>query len=166
MVVAGGSGEMMDTSTVGQSAQEKDLGVGAEKAKTQNPTLGTRFVARVLVIDDEQLLGQTIQLGLEDAMDVELETSGELGLNRLLTDASINLVLCDLSLPDLSGIDIYREVKKRRPELIERFVIMTGGAVSSASRDFLENYDGPLLNKPFTITQVEGLVQTLLKESS
>jgi DNA-binding NtrC family response regulator len=119
-------------------------------------------VARVLVIDDEQLLGQTIQLGLEDAMEVELETSGELGLQRLLKDYSINLVLCDLSLPDLSGIDIYRTILERRPELIKRFVIMTGGAVSSASRDFLENYTGPLLNKPFTITQVENLVHSLL----
>ncbi len=119
-------------------------------------------MARVLVIDDEQLLGQTIQLGLEDAMEVELETSGELGLQRLLKDYSINLVLCDLSLPDLSGIDIYRTILERRPELIKRFVIMTGGAVSSASRDFLENYTGPLLNKPFTITQVENLVHSLL----
>ena len=119
-------------------------------------------MARVLVIDDEQLLGQTIQLGLEDAMEVELETSGEAGLERLLKDSSINLVLCDLSLPDLSGIDIYRTIFERRPELIKRFVIMTGGAVSSASRDFLDNYSGPLLNKPFTITQVENLVHSLL----
>ncbi len=119
-------------------------------------------MARVLVIDDEQLLGQTIQLGLEDAMDVDLETSGEAGLHRLLTDSTINLVLCDLSLPDLSGIDIYKQVAEQRPELIRRFVIMTGGAVSVASRDFLDNYTGPLLNKPFTITQVENLVQSLL----
>lgn len=95
-------------------------------------------------------------------MEVELETSGEAGLERLLKDSSINLVLCDLSLPDLSGIDIYRTIFERRPELIKRFVIMTGGAVSSASRDFLDNYSGPLLNKPFTITQVENLVHSLL----
>lgn len=143
-------------------ANENGLGVGAEDAKSTGRTSGTKLVARVLVIDDEQLLGQTIQLGLEDAMDVELETSGEIGLKRLLTDPTINLVLCDLSLPDLSGIDIYRQVAAQRPELIERFVIMTGGAVSTASRDFLEAYDGPLLNKPFTITQVEKLVDSLL----
>src|SRR6187551_3323278 len=142
----------MDTNAGSVLHHEKGLGGSVENATTDQRTSGTKFVARVLVIDDEQLLGQTIQLGLEDAMDVELETSGELGLKRLLTDSSINLVLCDLSLPDLSGIDIYREVAARRPEIINRFVIMTGGAVSTASRDFLENYTGPLLNKPFTIT--------------
>lgn len=147
-------------------ANENGLGADSEDATSNGRTSGTKLVARVLVIDDEQLLGQTIQLGLEDAMDVELETSGELGLQRLLTDPTINLVLCDLSLPDLTGIDIYREIADQRPELIDRFVIMTGGAVSTASRDFLENYRGPLLNKPFTITQVEGLVNRLLNNQS
>ena len=117
---------------------------------------------RVLVIDDEQLLGQTIQLGLEDTMQVELETSGEKGLKRLLDDEGFQLVLCDLSLPDLSGIEIYAKVASERPELTNRFVVMTGGAVSNESRDFLENYDGPLLNKPFTLSQVESLIQGIM----
>ncbi len=119
----------------------------------------------ILVIDDEELLGQTIQLGLEDSMRVELETSGERGLSRLLSEnhGAIDLVLCDLSLPDLSGIQIYQRVQKEVPQLLDRFVVMTGGAVSVESRDFLDEYDGPLLNKPFTLTQVERLVQRILE---
>lgn len=121
------------------------------------------MLPRVLVIDDERLLGQTIQLGLEDTMEVELETSGEKGLERLLNDEKIQLVLCDISLPDLSGIDIHARVEKDRPELMKRFIVMTGGAVSNESRDFLDAYKGPLLNKPFTLTQVENLVNGLLE---
>lgn len=117
---------------------------------------------RVLVIDDEQLLGQTIQLGLEDTMDVELEVSGKKGLDRLLSDEQFELVLCDLSLPDLSGIDIYSRVLSEKPEIKEYFVVMTGGAVSTESRDFLENYEGPLLNKPFTLSQVEALIDRIV----
>ncbi len=121
---------------------------------------------RILVIDDEQLLGQTIQLGLEDTMEVELETSGEQGLARLLADETFQLVLCDLSLPDLSGIDIYARVAVDKPELKERFVVMTGGAVSAESRDFLDEYEGPLLNKPFTLSQVEALIDTIVGKPS
>lgn len=113
---------------------------------------------RVLVIDDEQLLGQTIQLGLEDTMEVELETSGERGLARLLSDDQFELVLCDLSLPDLSGSDIYAQASRAKPEIKDYFVVMTGGAVTNESRDFLENYRGHLLNKPFTLSQVESLI--------
>lgn len=126
------------------------------------PISDESFVAKVLVIDDEKLLGQTIQLGLEDEFDVAIETSGRAGLERLLHGEEVNLVLCDLSLPDLSGVDIHRELAEKRPELLPRFVIMTGGAVSTASRDFLERFDGPLLNKPFTLSQVEELVARLL----
>lgn len=117
------------------------------------------------MIDDEQLLGQTIQLGLEGDMEVELETSGEKGLSRILSEVEerIDLVLCDLSLPDISGMQIYRSVADERPALLERFVVMTGGAVTSESRDFLDAYRGPLLNKPFTLTAVEDLVQGLLR---
>lgn len=125
--------------------------------------MGETLLPRVLVIDDEQLLGQTIQLGLEDSLSVELETSGTRGLERILSDDQFELVLCDLSLPDLSGIDIYARVQKERPELTKRFVVMTGGAVSTESRDFLESYEGPLLNKPFTLSQVESLVSGILE---
>lgn len=99
-------------------------------------------------------------------MDVELETSGSRGLERLLTDESIQLVLCDISLPDLSGIDIHARVSEERPGLMPCFVVMTGGAVSNESRDFLDRYQGPLLNKPFTLTQVEKLVGSLIKSDS
>lgn len=121
------------------------------------------MLPRVLVIDDEQLLGQTIQLGLEDSLNIELETSGSRGLERMLEDDSFQLVLCDLSLPDLSGIDIYQRISKEKPELTKRFVVMTGGAVSSESREFLDAYEGPLLNKPFTLSQVESLVTGILE---
>jgi CheY-like chemotaxis protein len=125
--------------------------------------MGETLLPRVLVIDDEQLLGQTIQLGLEDSLDVELETSGTRGLERLLSDDKFELVLCDLSLPDLSGIEIYNRVQAERPELTRSFVVMTGGAVSNESRDFLDTYEGPLLNKPFTLSQVESLVSDILE---
>lgn len=139
---------------------------GDERRAESTITQRTTLLPRILVIDDEQLLGQTIQLGLEDSMSVELETSGSRGLDRLLTDESIQLVLCDISLPDLSGIDIHARVSKERPELMKRFIVMTGGAVSTESRDFLESYEGPLLNKPFTLTQVENLVAGLLDEQA
>ena len=116
---------------------------------------------RILVIDDEELLGQTIQFGLEDRYSVELVTSGREGLQSLLTGANFDLILCDLSLPDLSGAQIYQRICLEKPELQPRFVVMTGGAMTSESRQFLSNYQGRLLNKPFTLSQVESLVADL-----
>lgn len=123
---------------------------------------GGTLLPRVLVIDDEQLLGQTIQLGLEDTMEVALEVSGKKGLERLLSSEQFALILCDLSMPEISGIEIYRRIAAEKPELTERFVVMTGGAVTNASRDFLESYEGTLLHKPFTLSQVESLANRLM----
>lgn len=118
---------------------------------------------RILVIDDESLLGQTLQLGLEENLDVELEVCGQKGLDRLLAGEQFQLVLCDLSLPDLSGAEVHRQALAARPELASSFVVMTGGAITRASREFLGTYLGPLLQKPFTLSEVEDLAKRLLK---
>jgi CheY-like chemotaxis protein len=141
-------------------ASEREEARGAIQASASK---GGSLLPRVLVIDDERLLGQTIQLGLEDTMDVELEVSGRKGLERLLSAEEFALILCDLSMPEISGIEIYRRIAEERPELTERFVVMTGGAVTAESRDFLDNYQGTLLQKPFTLSQVEGLAKRLIK---
>lgn len=130
---------------------------GAKRSGSEPKT--TRL--RLLVIDDEPLLGQTIRLGLEDAVEVTLETSGDAGLQKLLQQ-EFDLILCDLSLPDTSGIEIYRQLSSVRPELKERFVVMTGGASSTEAGDFLESYEGPLLTKPFTLREVERLIRELV----
>ncbi len=125
----------------------------------------TKIQPRVLVIDDEPLLGQTIRLGLGGTLDVTCELSGEQGLNRALGSEDYAVVLCDLSLPDRPGAEIYDELRAKKPELSERFVVMTGGAVSDEARAFLERYEGPLLTKPFTLSDVEKLVTSLLPDA-
>lgn len=126
---------------------------------------GAALKPRILVIDDEPLLGQTLQLGLEDSLDVELEVAGRRGLARLLEGERFQLVLCDLSLPDLTGVEIYERLRAARPDLVESFVVMTGGAVTSEAREFLDKYRGPLLQKPFTLSEVEGLAGRLLQSA-
>jgi CheY-like chemotaxis protein len=121
---------------------------------------------RVLVIDDEPLLGQTIRLGLGDMLDVTCEVSGEAGLSRVLAGEDYEVVLCDLSLPDRHGSEIYRELSRSRPGLVRRFVVMTGGAVSDQARDFLEGHQGRVLAKPFTLKDVQEMVDEVIGSSA
>lgn len=117
---------------------------------------------RVFVIDDEPLLGQTLKLGLVESCDVTLETRGLEARRRLLEGERFDVVLCDLSMPDLSGIEVYRAVAEARPELTRVFVLITGGAVTPEAWKFLDSHPGPLLQKPFTLVEVERLVHELL----
>ena len=114
--------------------------------------------ARILVIDDEPLLGQTLRLAFQGHHQVVVVTSGREALLRMAEDRAFDLVLCDLMMPDISGIAVYEEVFERDPELASRFAFMTGGAFTDRARDFLERYEGPHLDKPFDISQVEALL--------
>ena len=76
----------------------------------------------------------------------------------LLADSGFDLVLCDLQLPDLSGIDVFDQVVRERPALRDKFVFTTGGAVTERAREFLEQV--PRLDKPFRLEQLEALLFT------
>jgi CheY-like chemotaxis protein len=118
-----------------------------------------RSRARILVIDDEPLLGRTLSFMLEERHDVVVIASGRDALARLEHDADFDLVLCDLDMPEVNGQGVYETVAHRHPELAVRFVLMTGGACSRWAEDFLAGYHGVQLDKPFTTEDVEHVLE-------
>jgi CheY-like chemotaxis protein len=82
-------------------------------------------------------------------------------LDLLATGASFDVVLCDLMMPELTGMDVFERVVVERPELAARFVFMTGGAFTGRARDFLDRVDNERLDKPFDVVKVRELVRDL-----
>ncbi len=120
--------------------------------------------ARILVVDDEALLAMALQRELEREHDVAVATSGRQALEQLQA-ASFDCVLCDVMMADLSGVDLYGEVKRLRPGQEARFVFMTGGACTPRATAFLESVANPRLDKPFAIEAVDDLVRRTLAAS-
>jgi len=114
---------------------------------------------RVLLVDDEAHLGITLAVGLRDQADLVAVRSGREAVHTLMTDDAFDLVLCDLMMPDLTGMDVFEQVAAKRPALRGRFVFMTGGAVTERARKFLEQIPGQRLDKPFRLEQVEALLR-------
>ncbi len=94
----------------------------ARRAVVEAPPESESAPARILVIDDEPLLGQTLLYAFKGRHDVSICTSGRAGLSRLEQDAQFDLVLCDLMMPDVSGAAVFEAVKRNHPELVARFV--------------------------------------------
>jgi two-component system, cell cycle sensor histidine kinase and response regulator CckA len=138
---------------------------GASGASAEGNQAGNRervnSRARILIIDDEPLLGQTLRFAFQDKHDVEVASSGREALVRLGTDADFDLVLCDLMMPDVSGEHVYRAVSEHTPGLLPRFVFMTGGAFTERAQEFLAQFAGRQLEKPFNIDEVELLLSEL-----
>jgi two-component system NtrC family sensor kinase len=119
------------------------------------------YTSRVLVIDDEPLLAQTLRLALSPAHEVVAAAGGGEALALLATDQHFDLILCDLMMSEISGVEILRWLEESAPALLPRFVITTGGAYTSDADTFLRHYAGPYLDKPFRAQDVESLLAQL-----
>jgi PAS domain S-box-containing protein len=113
---------------------------------------------RVLVIDDEPLIVSMVTDILREQHDVIGETNPERGLGRILTDPPYQVVMCDLMMPGLSGMEIYARVARERPGLERTFVFVTAGPYDSQAESFLAAVPNPRLNKPISADQLHSLV--------
>lgn len=120
--------------------------------------------ARILVIDDEPLLGQTLGFAFSGRHDVVVTTSGRQALALLAEDAHFDLILCDLMMPDVTGQKVFETIEQQHPGLVGHFVFMTGGAFTESAQSFLESHPGHRIEKPFTIGEIERLLLRLQPE--
>jgi PAS domain S-box-containing protein len=104
--------------------------------------------ARILLVDDEPLVGRAVARVLSPPHQVTVATSAEEGL-RLLEAGGWDAVLCDLMMPGLTGMELHARVAAARPEDAARIVFLSGGAFSDGAREFLERVPNPRVDKPF-----------------
>jgi PAS domain S-box-containing protein len=135
----------------------------AEESSRETPTERKKRLSRprrrrLLVVDDETLLARSIELQLKEDHDVEIAATGQGALDRLRKEPSFDLVLCDMMLPDISGIDVYEQARAIDNGSHERFVFMTGGSFSPKVFKFLRDNAVPCLEKPFTAEQLKEII--------
>jgi CheY-like chemotaxis protein len=80
----------------------------------------------------------------------------------LLSTTPVDLVVCDFMMPGMTGQEVYVAALALRPELRERFLMMTGGAFSARGQEFLATADIPVIKKPFAITELRTMVRARL----
>jgi signal transduction histidine kinase/CheY-like chemotaxis protein len=103
---------------------------------------------RVLVVDDEPMMGRAVARLLGDAHEVSAVTSAAQALALLEGGERYHLVLCDLMMPDTTGMDFARLLAAASPQMAARLVFMTGGAFTPAAEQFLESRPLPAMLKP------------------
>ncbi|BDG10130.1 ATP-binding response regulator [Anaeromyxobacter paludicola] len=104
---------------------------------------------RILIVDDEPLVLSSIRRTLEPEHEVETLSDPRAAVERLAAGEHFDLVVCDLVMPELSGMDCYEELSRRRPDAARRMVFLTGGAFTPRSRAFLDQNPGRWMEKPF-----------------
>jgi PAS domain S-box-containing protein len=112
---------------------------------------------RVLVIDDEPMVGKSLRRLLPEHEVLIASGAAEA---RAVVEANpdLDVVLCDLMMPEVSGVELFREMETRFPAVARRMVFITGGAFSPEVRAFLRTVGNPVLEKPFDLQRLRAVV--------
>jgi PAS domain S-box-containing protein len=153
-------GEIQVASTPGQGTTFRVILPPAKRWRGPTPPTdsGAQTRRRVLVIDDERLVGEAIARSLSDDNEVSVVTDAGAALARIAAGERFDVILCDLMMPVMTGMDLYAEMMRSAPKLAAHVVFMTGGAFTPRARAFLESVVNPCLEKPLDMGKLRSLV--------
>jgi signal transduction histidine kinase len=158
-------GEISVDSHLGAGTRvQVNLPVGKLKdsSRPSTPPAPARRVARILMIDDEPALCQLVQRLLHAEHEVVVQVTAQAALQLLTVDAAFDVILCDLMMPGMTGMEFHEELSRRAPELAQRLMFMTGGAFTTAAQKFLESVPNCLLDKPFSAETLRKAIAEMI----
>jgi PAS domain S-box-containing protein len=145
--------------TVSLPATEAPPALPPERAPA--PARGAR--ARVLLIDDEPLVASSIRRTLKDTYDITMLLGTE-ALQRLLGGETYDAIVCDLAMPDITGMDLHDRLREHRPDMAARMIFLTGGAFTPRAQAFI-GQTRYWLEKPVELPVLRSLLQDVIRET-
>jgi CheY-like chemotaxis protein len=114
---------------------------------------------RVLLIDDEAFIVAALRrlLGAEHDVTAVMCVADAIAL--IEAGGRFDVILCDLRMPGMSGIDFYEKLRTLAADMTGRIVFCTGATFSTDTRQFFERVPNQLLEKPFDPGAVRSLVR-------
>jgi DNA-binding response OmpR family regulator len=119
-------------------------------------------LCHILVADDEPHIGRIIKMKLEQGpFRVSLAYDGQEALDFVNSGEQLDLVLLDLMMPKLSGLDVLRRIREQEKFKSLPCIILTAGGDAKHERDALELGATEFLTKPFSPKKLYALVARL-----
>ena len=116
----------------------------------------------ILVVDDESEIAAVLAEMLQRAGHrVDVAANGAEAL-EMLERRGYDLILTDTKMPVLDGVEFYRALERRFPQLCRRLIFVTGDVLDPEKRDFLASTGAPCLPKPFDLDEVRRVAHGLL----
>ncbi|HEX2657126.1 MAG TPA: ATP-binding protein [Polyangia bacterium] len=117
----------------------------------------------VLVVDDEPRVRGSLERILRRHYRVVLAESGTDARDLIAAGGRFDLVLCDLMMPGMTGMDLASWIDQHAPALAPRIIFMTGGAFTREAQQFLATVPNPPLEKPFQPAEVFAMARRILE---
>jgi PAS domain S-box-containing protein len=167
-IVTSLGGTLTFTSTAGQGTEFKVVlpvaPPDAVPVTDRVPMIGAAVRrGRVLVVDDEESLAQAIRRYLTTDHDVDAASNGREALDRIVAGERYDVILCDLMMPQMTGMELHEAVLRIDADQARRMVFLTGGAFTQSARAFMERTANHRIEKPFDLKALRNLVNDLIR---
>ena len=129
-----------------------------ERINKLKPVWETRF----LIVDDEYPILEFLKVVLGDKKNVETAANGREGLKKLLQN-HFDIIISDIYMPELNGIDFFLKAQALFPTIYERFIFITG--YYEKYKDFFKKHRVKYLFKPFSINDITQMINKVLQEN-
>jgi len=117
--------------------------------------------SRILIVEDEEMIARALQIELEhEGYQVIVEHEGKAGLEAALNN-SIDLILLDVMLPGLSGIEVLRRIRKK--DIYLPIILLTARDTTLDKVMGLDHGANDYITKPFEIEEVLARVRNSLR---
>ena len=117
---------------------------------------------RIVAIDDEPLILRTLE-GLLGAHELRTHCDPRVALSEL-EEADVDVVLCDVMMPELDGVQVHAALSKRCPELARRMVFVTGGVLDPEVQARMAATGVPVLEKPVEGARLRRTLAEVLEQ--
>ena len=121
---------------------------------------------RVLLVDDEGTIRHALRRFFQrQGWEVDEAADGGAALALLLDGApghAYDVIISDLRMPGVSGIEMHERLRGTRPDLLDRIIFSTGDAVSMEAAEFVRRAECPVLQKPFELATLRELVHRMI----
>jgi PAS domain S-box-containing protein len=118
--------------------------------------------AKILVVDDDEVIRQFVsQMLINEGHEVGSVDSAERALEEIKVK-EYQVIMLDIKMPGMSGIELYRHFQKISPSLAERVVFITGDVMGPSTMAFLSKTKVPYIIKPFDAKQLKAELNRVL----
>jgi PAS domain S-box-containing protein len=137
----------------------------AEDGDADQSTLRESIALRVLVVDDQDRVCKMIARMLgEDCETYTFNSAGQ-AIEALSAGLEVDVVLSDLLMPEMSGIQFYEQLCDVAPQLVDHIAFMTGGAFTQEARTFQQDTNNPIVNKPFEAHELLDVLRETARQN-
>lgn len=137
---------------------ELELMRAMRKARAKLIKLDEERSPRILIVDDDELTARAIERVLDGLCESERIFGERSELLARLENDDYDLVICDVLMPGINGMQLFEWIRARSPALAHRFVFLTAAAEFDIIREFAASIPNPVFPKPMSRSGFESLL--------